>query len=382
MKTFLKTLLVLILTTAFLLTGCATTDVSSKILSDTSVVSSIETPENLLPDEEALSIVNDLAEKADTFRHFMYVMAEEFGADLLDGLETFEAYDFLYAEYHLENLLKHLDNEMFYKKFDKDIYDFSSVQEIYDYIKTFALTTDYNYGVGMVFMDRDGKLFYNTQEMSPIFFGVSKDFKVLNKTENEIFFSTTRLLNDPEPIEFSIVKNGDGEWRLNWSYFTDYESHQLQENRKKEIERVATAILSLEIGEFESYQDLSPDDIFRIWQAYIFDGTNQEFDSLYFSKDGNDYFYPEQFEEFAKKHFRVDAEELRQSEFFDETANAYRRLVYSGKSGKLEILNVVEHPAVNYYYFEFTAAFTNDTCSGVFTSHSSPSVTVHSMELD
>ena len=203
MKCLFKTFVLIAL--AIVLAGCDITDTSK---------------EALLSDEEALSIANDLAEKADDFRLYMYLMAEEFGADLLDGLETFSQDGFLYAEYHLENLLKHLDNKLYYEKFDKETYDFTSTQEIYDHIKTFALTADFTYGVELVFLDKDGTLFYNTQEMSPMFSGVPQDFKILKKTENEIFFSATHVYHEAKTIEFSIVKNSDGEWRLTESFFS------------------------------------------------------------------------------------------------------------------------------------------------------------------
>lgn len=220
MKSLFKTFVLIALVTAFLLTGCDTTDASSETSSNISDVFSIETYANLLSDEEALSIANELAEKADDFRLYMYLMAEEFGADLLDGLETFSQDGFLYAEYHLENLLKHLDNKLYYEKFDKETYDFASTQEVYDHIKTFALTSDFTYGVEMVFLDKDDKLFYNTQEMSPMFPGVPQDFTILEKTENQIFFSATLFYHEAEPVEFSIVKNSDGQWRLSKSFFS------------------------------------------------------------------------------------------------------------------------------------------------------------------
>ncbi len=204
MKNFLKALLALTLAAAFLLTGCN----SSK--------------KTILSDEEALSIVNELAEKADDFRLYMYLMAEEFGADLLDGLETFSQDGFLYAEYHLENLLKHIDNELYYEKFDKETYDFASTQEVYDHIKTFALTADFTYGVEMVFKDKDCKLFYNTQKMSPMFPAVPENFEIQQKTENEVLFSALGILpsGTEKNIAFSIVKNSDGQWRLAETFFS------------------------------------------------------------------------------------------------------------------------------------------------------------------
>ncbi len=91
----------------------------------------------------------------------------------------------------------------------------------------------------------------------------------------------------------------------------------------------------------------SCEDVYECWQSYSYDGTKktkEELDSMLFTLDdgtGNDYFYPEQIETFAKTYFGLEPEEMRLSREFKEDLNAYRRSNYGGvNKSKLEITNI------------------------------------------
>ena len=356
MKNFLKTLLVLTLATAFLLTGCETPNVSSETPSSPS--------DNILSDEQALEIVAALEKKASGFNSFIY-QALEFGEYKLDELDTFEDYDFKYAEFHIENMLEYLDSEIFYELFPKEEFHFSSRQDIYDYIETFSITAEAaDYAVELAFEDRNGKLYYNTQEISAVGMFTVENIAVVSKTKDTIVFSGNRSDNGETFTEFSMLKNSDGEWRLNWDFFRDSETQENNKRYQAEEERYVAAVVASEIDGFDSQSNVTLDDIFVIWQVFVFDGTNiDNYDEFYFSAGEEDYFYSEAVENFARKYFKKD---MQQYSGFDPSRSAYRRTIYSIQKYKVNFTKIEEHGLQTHYYFEYTSPYITETKTGVF----------------
>ncbi len=205
MENFLKTLLVLALVAAFLLTGCDTTDVSSL------------TSENLLSDEEALRTLESLLNKKIDFASYIMEMAE-FKPHNIDGLETFEEGGLVYAEYVFSDF-KNYQEETYGKLWDENIYGFSSIDEINNLITSIFLTEEdanYSDAIDRIFKEKNGKLFYNIAEESPAPI-LAPDFetvKIVEKREDKIIFSGECYPYVTVPTNFSMVKNSNGDWRL------------------------------------------------------------------------------------------------------------------------------------------------------------------------
>ena len=115
----------------------------------------------------------------------------------------------------------------------------------------------------------------------------------------------------------------------------------------------------------------SCEDVYECWQRYSYDGTKktkEELDSMLFTIDdgsGNDYFYPEQIETFAKTYFGLEAEEMRLSCEFREDLNAYRRSIYGGvDKSKFEITNIEKTDFGYTVHFEYIPSHTQSVLSG------------------
>ena len=115
----------------------------------------------------------------------------------------------------------------------------------------------------------------------------------------------------------------------------------------------------------------SCEDVYECWQRYSYDGTKktkEELDSMLFTIDdgsGNDYFYPEQIETFAKTYFGLEAEEMRLSCEFREDLNAYRRSIYGGvDKSKFEITNIEKTDFGYTAYFDYTPSHSTTLMTG------------------
>jgi len=209
MKTFLKTLIALILVTAFLLTGCGIPN---------------NLNESTLSDEEALSTLEVLLNKSNELYGYFMEMAE-FGSHNIENLETFEEGDLVYAEYVFSNFDSY-QKERHGKNWDEKRYGFSSIEEINDHITSIFLTEeDANYSdtITHIFKERNNKLFYNTAEesMAPRPTPDFETVKIVEKKEDKIIFSGKCDPYVTSPTNFSMVKNSKGEWRLTKDFYLE-----------------------------------------------------------------------------------------------------------------------------------------------------------------
>ena len=123
---------------------------------------------------------------------------------------------------------------------------------------------------------------------------------------------------------------------------------------------------NIPMGEKASYED-----VYECWQRYDYDTTKktqEELDSMLFTLDdgtGNDYFYPEQIEAFAKTYFGLEPEEMRLSREFKEDLNAYRRSNYGGvDKSKFETTNIEKTDFGYAVHFEYVPSHTQSVMSG------------------
>lgn len=115
----------------------------------------------------------------------------------------------------------------------------------------------------------------------------------------------------------------------------------------------------------------SCEDVYECWQQYAHDATKktqEELDSMLFTLDdgtGNDYFYPEQIEAFAKTYFGLEPEEMRLSHEFREDLNAYRRSIYGGvDKSKFEITGVEKTDFGYAVHFDYVPPHITSVMSG------------------
>ncbi len=115
----------------------------------------------------------------------------------------------------------------------------------------------------------------------------------------------------------------------------------------------------------------SCEDVYECWQRFSCNGTKktkEELDFMLFTLDdgtGNDYFYPEQIETFAKTYFGLEPEEMRLSREFKEDLNAYRRSNYGGVDKSKFEITAIEKVDFGYtVHFEYIPSHTQSVMSG------------------
>lgn len=170
----------------------------------------------IIPDEKALETFNVLSQKFVDFNSFLMNMAE-YGPYNIDYSKTFMKDNCMYAEYNFDNFYC-FQNENYGTSWEKEIYSFSSINEIEKYILSFFVSLDdsnYSQIISHLFVEENGKLFYNTNEESAMLsFSIDLEtVSIIDKTETKIILHGNRKLTG-EIVTFTMVKNENGEWRL------------------------------------------------------------------------------------------------------------------------------------------------------------------------
>ncbi len=209
--------IILIMISFLLFTSCSLNDHYKSNLDSTIGDASLGFEESQIPsDEETLKILKELSKKVVDFNSFLQNMAE-YGAYNIDPSKTFMKNSCMYAEYNP-------DDFFFYQqknnciRFEKEIYSFTSLEEIETYILSFFISVEdssYSQIVSRLFITKDEKLFYNTNEESVvIYFPLDLEtVSIIDKSKTKIILSANHILSG-NIITFTMVKNINGAWRL------------------------------------------------------------------------------------------------------------------------------------------------------------------------
>ena len=149
-------------------------------------------------------------------------------------------------------------------------------------------------------------------------------------------------------------------------------SQQAEEQLVRELtEEVFKNFIYRSLENIPMEEKASYEDVYECWQRYGYDTTKktqEELDSMLFTLDdgtGNDYFYPEQIETFAKTYFGLEPEEMRLSREFQEDLNAYRRSIYGGvDKSKFEITDVEKTDFGYAVHFDYVPPHITSVMSG------------------